>query len=314
MINQLHISHVDYQWDNQLTLLTQHNFNKIINEKNLIDCCTSPEDISYEYLHQACDAAVQIQLVDFDFDNASFDNFEIYGRLLNELARQKHKILQEIPPWRHDLPLTSRPAGPLLWTSGCSFTYGSAVTYYQRFGHLVAKALERQEVCLAQGGASLFFSADRILRADLEPGDIVLWGLTNVSRVEIAKQWKLSPVTILGYPKVARRQQYWNLDWFGSSTQTLLSLHYIDQVQNFCKKIGVELYIVNMLDIEWMSVYAAKYANYIDLAQDLKIKNNVVSLIDYAPDNQHPGPIQHRQWADKITQFIKNQHIVKETI
>ena len=307
MINQLYISSVDHDWTNfQGVALRKTNLDKIINQKNLVDCYTSPEDLSYEYLHQACDAAAQIHLVDFDFDRASFDNFELYGRLLNELIKQKHKVSQQTL-WRQlELPTTTRPAGPLLWTSGCSVTFGSAIPSTSRFGYLVAKELERQEVCLAQPGASIFYSADQILRADLEPGDIVVWGLTNVPRVEIANQWKLHPITVTRYTKIDSRLQYWNADWFGSSTQTLMALHYIDQVQNFCKKLGVELYIANVLDAEWMSIYAAKYANYIDLACQLKIKNNVFSFRDYGTDNQHPGPKQHRQWADEIVKFIKD--------
>ena len=307
MINQLYISTVDHNWNNfQGIALHQRNLDKIINQQNAVDCCTSPEDLSYEHLHRACDAAAQIHLVDFDFDSASFDDFEIYGRLLNELVKQKHKVSQQIL-WRQlDLPTTTRPAGPLLWTSGCSITYGTAISSTSRFGHLVAKELGRQEVCLALPGTSIFSSADQILRADLKPGDIVVWGLTNVPRVEFARQWKLHPISVTGYTKIDSRLQYWNADWFGSSTQTLMSLHYIDQVQNFCKKLGVELYIANVLDTAWMSIYAAKYANYIDLACQLKIKNNALSFKDYGTDNQHPGPQQHRQWADEIVKFIKD--------
>jgi hypothetical protein len=314
MINQLYISSANHNWNNfQAVALTKNNLDKIINQKIPIDCYTSPEDLSYECLHQACDAAVQIHLIDFDFNDTNFNNFGTYGRLLNELVKQKHKVAQQVPLWHQDLRTTPRPPGPVLWTSGCSFTSGASIPAIYRFGRLVADALGRQEACLARPSASIFWAADQILRADLKSGDIVVWGLTNVPRVEIAKQWKLHPVSIKKYLNIDRLQQYWNLDWFGSSTQTLMTFHYIDQVQNFCKKIGVELYIVNLLDTDWMSVYTAKYANYIDLLQHSKIKNGTVSFIDYGRDNQHPGIAQHQQWADEILKFIKDSQAASTT-
>jgi hypothetical protein len=305
MINQLHISTVNHDWGNtKLVPLNQRNIDKIINNTNFINCYTSPEDLGFALVSRALSSSVEIYIVDIDLYNTNLNNFDTYGRLLNELIRQQHKIVGGIEVQYCSMPTTSRLPGPILWTAGCSVTYGVSISPTQRFGTLVANSLNRQEVCLAQPGSSIFWAADRILRADLEPGDIVIWGLTDVPRVEISTRWKLSPVTINAYTKINSKHQYWNPDWFSSPTQTLMSLHYIDQVQNFCKKLNVELYLVNVLDITWISTLATRYSNYLDLVQNLEIKNNTVSFVDFGYDRCHPGPNQHQQWADQILNFI----------
>jgi lysophospholipase L1-like esterase len=85
-----------------------------------------------------------------------------------------------------------------------------------------------------------------------------------------------------------------------------MAIHQIAQVQNFCHKLGAKLYLLNMIDISWMSVILTQYPNYLDLLEDLKIKNSIISYIDVGTDNRHPGPKQHQQWADKVLKFINN--------
>jgi hypothetical protein len=311
MINQLHISTVDHDWsETKLVLLNQHNIDKIINNTDFINCCTSPEDLGYALIYQALSACVEIHVVDIDLYNTNLNNFDTYGRLLNELNRQCHKIIGGIEVQYRNIPTTDRATGPILWTAGCSITYGTSIDPTQRFGKLVADSLNRQEVCLCEPGSSIFWAADAILRADLQPGDIVIWGLTSVPRVEIANQWELFPASIEKYLKVDAEYQYWNLDYFSSPTQTIKTLHYIDQVQNFCKKLNVELYLVNVLDISWISTLATRYPNYLDVIQHLPIKNHSVSFVDLGDDLRHPGPIQHQQWAEQILEFMNNS---KET-
>ena len=305
MINQLHISTVDHKWTNtQLVPLNQYNINKIINATDHINCRTSPEDLSFECIHQALDLAVELYLVGVDFLQTDHSNFEMYGRLLNELVRQRYKIVGEFDIPYSKISAADRLNKPLLWIAGCSITFGSHIPVDKRFGRLVADSLDRPEMCLAQPGTSIFWAADQILRADLQAGDIVLWGLTHVPRVEVAAGQELVPVTISSYPHIDQNQQYWTLDWFNSPTQTLMAMHYIAQVQNFCRKIGVELYMFNMTDISWMASLSTQYVNYLDLVQHLKIKNSKVSWVDFGTDNMHPGPNQHQQWADQILKFI----------
>ena len=307
MINQLHISTVDHDWTNtQLVPLNQHNINKIINATDYINCYTSPEDLTFEYIHPACDAAVHIHLIDLNFNNTNDDSFGSWGRLLSELVRQQHKIVGNFVPWTNDMSSTHRPVGNLIWAAGCSITHGYGINFQQRYSKLVADALDRQEVCLASPGSSIFWAADQILRTDIQSGDIVLWGLTDVARVEIANTWMFEPVNIHAYSKMSKDLRYWNLQWFNSPTQTLMAIHQIAQVQNFCHKLGAKLYLLNMIDISWMSVILTQYPNYLDLLQDLKIKNSIISYIDVGTDNRHPGPKQHQQWADKILKFINN--------
>ena len=42
-----------------------------------------------------------------------------------------------------------------------------------------------------------------------------------------------------------------------------------------------------------------------DNKKDLKIENSNIIYIDKGDDNSHPGPEQHKQYAEKLYQFIK---------
>jgi hypothetical protein len=136
----------------------------------------------------------------------------------------------------------------------------------------------------------------------------VVWGLTNVPRITISKNWNFTSVTIDGYStEVKKENQYWSLDYFESETQVLTVLREILQVVNFCQKIKVKLYLANILDIAWLRIALTDFNNFIDLTQGLKINGNTINFIDLGTDNMHPGIKQHQQYAEKLYNFIKEK-------
>ena len=307
MINKLYISTVHHKQEGPTTLVDMHNINNIISKSDLIDCHASVEDLFCENISVACNNANEITLVDINEDiNLNNSNCFAYGRLFNELLRHKDKVKNFTWNKKFDYLYNTRiNDDPVLFTAGCSITAGVGVDRSARWGTLLSKYLNLPEVTLSKGGASIFWSADQILRSDIREGDIVVWGLTNVSRVEIAQDWEFRSTTVGSYFHEGKEHQYWNADYFESETQVLYALRNVLQVINFCQKVKAKLYIANIFDIAWMNVMLKDFNNFIDLTCDLPVSGNTIQFIDLGFDTQHPGPKQHQHYAEKLYNFIK---------
>jgi hypothetical protein len=304
-INRLNISHQLYNWDANTTLVSSNNIEKLLNDDKSHDCHTSPEDIMFENIEKLLSSVKEIYL--YELDNKVFgqypNSFLLYGRLFKELSKQSNKIKNKFADMIDYVSFnsTSKPVTqPAVWTAGCSITAGEGVQADQRYGYLLSEKLNMPEVQLAKNGASIPYSADSILRADVQAGDIVVWGITCAGRVEIANQGRLDPCTIEKYIKQPKQKQYWNLDYFSSETMVLKQIQQIFQVINFCNKIKAKLYIVNILDTAWVSLALSKYKNFLDLSS--------TKFLDFGTDGAHPGPTQHQLYAEKIFNLIKEDH------
>jgi hypothetical protein len=310
MIGRLYISDKTYPWNlTFLSPLDQNNIDKIISSAETINCCTSIEDLFCENIERACKNAKEIIVIDIDKKNI-IDNSNCfsYGRLFNALTRYKEKVkhFDKINLQSFDYLSNHRPnVNEVLWTAGCSVTYGTGIDYNARWGLLLANRLNVPEVTLSKAGSSIFWAADQILRSDIKSGDIVVWGLTNLPRVEIATNWNFSPIAIKEYVELPKEKQYWSLDYFESETQVLYAIRHILQVTNFCKKIGAKLYLANLFDISWIGYIFPDFKNFIDLTLNLQIDKNTIQFIDLGTDNQHPGPKQHQLYAEQMYNFIK---------
>jgi lysophospholipase L1-like esterase len=309
MIEHLYFSTPHYDWKTtDLKCLTQRNIDKSIASTQSSDYWTTLDDLSAPCISTACQSAEKITLVDIEINN-SFSY--AHGRLFYELNKVKHKVtnFDNIIFAPELLRNRSEDCDKILWTAGCSLTTGVGVSTDQRWGSLLSKKLNTPERTLAKGGSSIFYSADQILRSDIRAGDIVVWGLTNLPRVEISKLWQFKPITIKMYNTLPIEDQYWTLDYFDSETIYLKAIHYVYQVINFCKKIGAQLYIANLSDISWLAFALRNLENYIDLTTELSNNNHRLEFIDIGTDGLHPGLLQHQQYAEAIFNLIKeNNH------
>jgi hypothetical protein len=312
-INKLYLLDKRHKWsDDSVILLNADNLQKIIDDEKLFDCRTSIADLGFSNVGIACGASCEIDVGDITIDDSIFSS---YGRLLHELLRNKHKVI-DIDKLMENFRLNKinvksdkrKSNKKTLWTAGCSMTVGVGVDQKERWGTLLSNMLGLPETSLSLGGSSIYWASDQILRSDIRKDDIIVWGLTNVPRVEISDNWKLSPYVVQSYADC--KKKYWNLDYFDSETLTLKCILSILHVINFCQKIGAELYLVNLLDLTWIPTICNDYENFIDLTADLKITEDInISFIDLGTDNHHPGPKQHQQYAEKIFNFIKeNNH------
>ena len=325
-INNLYISYLGFfvnnNWGGDYVLLTNENYNQIINSIKSIDCIMEFLEIDEIVVAAACMNATEIEILDIDISIYKNDNLYLYFWLFKQLIipENKKKLLSPIDTvvdliynnTKNIQPVIDREQTPqVMWTAGCSYTYGTGIKTDERYGSLLSQKLNLPEVQLAKPGASIFFAADSILQADIKKDDIVVWGLTNFSRTDyFDDQFEHVSLTSSEYLSVPKKFQNQTIDYFSSNTVVGMSMKYIHQVNNFCSKVGAKLYIINLLDTYSPAILTNKYKNYLDLSSNSynnKLKN--FDYVDLGTDGVHPGPKQHQVYAEKIYQFIKeNNH------
>jgi hypothetical protein len=311
-INNLYISHAKYNFDSQLSkLLDCKNCQKSIDSIVVADYHTSISDISAKNISLAIRNSKKIVIYEIDFTDFTF----ISGRLLNEITISNVDVefvnckTIEVSTI-NKLNQVRANSEQVLWLFGCSITNGYGVSDAEAYGTILAKKLNLPALNLSVGGSSILYSADQILRSDIRADDIVVWGITSICRIEICDNLDFSPLPIKQYVKIDKSLQYWNLDYFGSSIQSLIHVRMILQVINFCKKIGAKLYLANMFDVLWIPVVFGGYDNFINFATNVDPDSPFIpSFIDYGNDQLHPGPKQHQYYAEKIFNLIEgNKH------
>jgi hypothetical protein len=207
--------------------------------------------------------------------------------------------------------LNKRPSDePVVWIAGCSIAHGIAVEQTQRFGNLVSEQLKMTPVYLTEPGTSIEWSTNQILRSDIRPGDKLVWGVTGINRYYYYAEdgrsqniawfyYKLNP----SFQKTIdeRRLTDMNLAYKASD--------YIHQVTNFLKKVGSVDYCMI-----WVMPKNQKNQTEVFLKLTQDIPKFILGLpesngfIDFGTDNQHPGPLQHKSYAEKVLTVLGNNN------
>jgi hypothetical protein len=317
-INKLYISTDSYNWSNHpgvdtMTLVDSGNLSRLLEITEVVDGYTTIADITDALLPQLCRAVNEVQLVDITYTFLAKNNEFDYFRLLNILNSTKNspqvenidKLINNDLNFLQNARTTD--AG-VLWSVGCSITAGSGVDKDKKYTTLVAERLGLTEILLATPGSSINWAADQILRSDIRPGDIVVWGLTSTSRIDIAQNFNLKSIMLNSYKHIDKSNQFWSIDYFSSRTQIVICLKQILQVINYCNKIGVKIYLVNLLDRTLYNIMLGNKENYIDMSPEFNVKLGKMDYIDFGTDNNHPGPKQHQQYAEVIFNLIKENH------
>ena len=308
MIGTLYIGTQDYDFDHLDTeLLTKDNYASVIKSQKVIDYHTSIEDLHLKV--KECKKLVNncnvIELLEWKtLTSCDYPNY-VHILALSELVdptTDLAKIYIKHADYARALRTTD---DPVLWAAGCSFTSAVGVELNERWGHLVASELGLEEVNIARGGASIWNASDQILRSDIRKDDTVVWGLTSVGRVEIVQDGQLNSSTVSRYQQLDLEKQYYTLDYFDSSTIKVKYVRQIQQVINFCSKIGAKLHIVNFLEKDGITTRYLTDTNvsYIDL------KSQAIETIDLGTDGEHPGPKQHQKYAKEIIKLIQGEQL-----
>jgi hypothetical protein len=301
--------------------LTSNNCDSLISSPTEVDVHIDLTRFEKINLSNLFEHVTTIELVGLDIDilttliNQEQFNFHGIGRVFYEIAKYPNKVIgyeivmQAVQLYNKLITsVHTRDADkPILWAAGCSYTYGQFVNVNERYSTLLADKLTLTEKNIAIPGASIYNAAMQIFNADLKPNDIVIWGLTNLGRVEITKDFAIKHLTISNYFSVDEEFRYWAIDYFGSQTDFVKAIEQIESVIKYCKLLDVRLIIANLIDVAWLPLALTHHKNFIDLTADISTDSNKHTsiLLDYGTDGLHPGPLQHQHYADKLFNFIK---------
>lgn len=188
-----------------------------------------------------------------------------------------------------------------IWIVGCSFAHGIGVKSHERFGKLISDNLNIPVSFLTQGGTSIEWAADQILRADIQPGDIVIWGLTGASRFSYLDETDvLNHVRIENFDQIKNLHTVIDKNLLVSNHMIYKAITCIEQVRHYldtrlCKFVLAVL----PTNISAHDLQILEYTSTLKHAILLFDTNNY-SFIDYGTDNLHPGPKHNKWYAEQI--------------
>ena len=315
MIKKLYISHQLFDWNksnfSNLALLDRKNLEFYQSSPTRYDLRTSLSDLALklEEMESFINSVEEIYLIDMSLESISsldnsYNNCNLI-RLVTEIKSQTYMFDKNLYK-SHHIP---RANNKTLYIAGCSVSHGSGIKDHERYGEILAEKLGLPCIFLAMPGSSIAWQSDRILQADIRSNDIVVWGLTNFARVNIADttDWRGYPISSYT-TSLDKSQRYFNLDYFDSWTLSMSCIKQILQVENVCQKIGVNLYLANLLETTVAPLLFGRQSNYVNCLEKWKLNHDgKFDYIDLGNDNIHPGPKQHRVYADKIYQHINSQ-------
>ena len=308
MIGNLFIANSTYKFDSlNSTLLTANNYKNIIENDQVVNCCTSFDDLGisiHNIKQELYDHVTESITFSSDFTVAHGNGNYLYPLIDSDKAKVEDRVYE----WNTDRLLNERTTDdPVVWVAGCSISSAIGVNKQQRWGNLVSKYLKVPEVNIARGATSVTFAADQILRSDIRSGDCVIWGLTQPSRVDhVNSKGEYTSCVFINAKKSGVLDLY-NPNYFDSPTQQIQYTKSVKQVVNFCKKINAELILVNFLcDSKPIVDYLEQLPNYVScyIKPDSTSKSY---FIDTGTDRQHPGPKQHQEYAKEIIKFIQGE-------
>jgi len=196
-----------------------------------------------------------------------------------------------------------------IWCLGCSYTSSVGVENSERWATQLAKKLNVPVTVLAAPRASIPWAADQILRSDVKKGDQVFWMLTTAHRIDYyseddqhIKIWPEIDKKELGSFEYQLMSRVLTHKWL-----VYLSVKAIKQVQNYCDKLGVNLYIGQAMrndsqtDSALMSVLMGHKGFVKDFSMQLQFDK---FMLDLGTDQQHPGPLTHQRIADIFYNYV----------
>jgi hypothetical protein len=197
-----------------------------------------------------------------------------------------------------------------LWIVGCSFAHGIGVNKDQRFGQLLADKFNIPVSFLTQGGTSISWAADQILRSDICANDIVVWALTGASRIPyLDESNNLNHVYSSNFEYIPDISNFINKNFLVSNHMLYESFTHISQVKNYLEKIGTQFVLAVMpLNGKEHDLQTINFTK--------TIKNSIIlfdpndyTFIDAGTDNLHPGPLHHQWYSDQI--YLKFNELYK---
>ena len=193
-----------------------------------------------------------------------------------------------------------KSSGPQLWSVGCSITAGVGVDLHERYGQLLADTLKLPVSFLASSGSSVIWQADQILRSDIRPGDLIVWGILSLNRFPYYVNNDLAHVNITSYTDNRKNiQQYVDISTFDSENLMYRTITDMYKVINFCNKIGATL-IVSDFGGNKFQQYFPDFQNIVHAYWTPW--NNMPDK--RGNDGSHPGAIVHEFYHDAVMEKL----------
>jgi hypothetical protein len=190
-----------------------------------------------------------------------------------------------------------------LWVVGCSITSGMGVEHDQTYREIVSHKLNLEYSDLSCPGSSITWQSDQICRSDIRCNDVVFWGLTALNRMPIFHYDKVMHLTNLTYKNYPELKSKFPIDLLDNNSLLYHNILAVRRAYNFCRKINAKLVILGLLhDVD--SVY--RYYN-VPVFRQLR-KPTRDDFVDFGSDNIHPGPEQHKIYADEFLKLYSKLH------
>jgi hypothetical protein len=199
---------------------------------------------------------------------------------------------------------------PQMWVTGCSTTFGIGVSEDERYWELVRKKLGLTTSMLAEPAASNPWCRDQLFKCNIKSGDLVIWGLTTLTRFPWASKNKITHVYPQFYKSNPDFNNVVNADTLSDAHRIYESVSSVQQVVSFCRKIGAHLIIASIHANLEIAVEVAKYKEFLFIHGPQGLDWNS-SFLDYGDDNMHPGPETHKMYANNILKKITDLDIFK---
>lgn len=302
------------QFDLSACLLTEYNMEQLSNDATVYTSLADlPKDLSqvYQLLDRAdtivyCPPERWSDNLEVDVNNPTKSMQGLTEFILNTINQEKGNVknvnLFNYPTESYTKLVSSRKTdNPQLWVAGCSTSHATGVKDTERYGNLVADRLGLAVSFLTFPGSSIQWATDQILRSDIKEDDIVIWGLTDESRFPL---WTESNELIHIHANQAKATALPSniIDrLLVDPTNFYQAITHVYQVINFCKKTKAKLLILGLNASDALSLHLHNRPEFIKFIN--KLSNT--RYIDLGTDNQHPGPKQHKIFADLCINKLK---------
>ena len=226
-----------------------------------------------------------------DYTKLLLENYIIdTGRKINDsdslVAKYNAKFLR--------LDSRRQTSNQQIWIVGCSNAEGTHVLPEERFGSILSTTLNLPASWIAKSGTSIQWASDQIVRADIQSGDIVFWGLTSNNRKPYYDRDQLIRVTPHTYVKNKSFDQIVPMEQLDSIDILYQNVTAIQRAISRCQSANAKLFIIDTVANPLLKPFLYKIKNY---DPGVAYYN---TYIDFGSDGSHPGPEQHKIFAKNL--------------
>lgn len=186
------------------------------------------------------------------------------------------------------------------WAVGCSVTVGVGVEPDQTWKAHVSEHLNLPYTDLCAEGSSILWQSDQICQSPIHTGDFVLWALTTQPRLPVIRDGKLMHLTPGEYAHCSDINQEFPIDLLLHPSIVYHNIQAVRRANFYCQAMGAHLLVQSVIyDIaQAHDLYQIPRFNQTSRGPD--------TWVDYGMDQLHPGPKQHKLFADQFIIMIKS--------